>query len=319
MNLNKNHLKQPSNPYDAPAWLAFYAANPGFRRSVGAEGVNDDDNVQIETKVKADDSTDVAKAEAEKQKSLGAADDNAKGPSDKEAELLKDVMKQKEARKTAEANLAKLQKQFDGIDVEEYRKIKQDQTEAEAAATKAEEQRMLDRGDFDKVKAQMVELHTVALTEAEEAKQALEKELSDARKSIEELTVGVDFSSSKFISEETVFTPSKARRLYGDHFEIEGGKVIGYDKPRGDETRSPIVDAVGTPVGFDAAMKRIIQMDPEADDIMRASIKPGGNGAPSRGKFEDVKPPLTSREKISTGVVDLMKNIDKPSDGGVSL
>ena len=40
--LARNADGPPADPYDSAAWLAFYAANPSHRRSVGAEGVNPD-------------------------------------------------------------------------------------------------------------------------------------------------------------------------------------------------------------------------------------------------------------------------------------
>lgn len=319
MKLNRKPFsEQPVNPYDTEAWTAFYEANPGFRRSVGAEGVNDQGGSEEEAAKAAEEK---AAAEAKAAEEAKAKEEGKSGkPSDKEAELLKDVMKQKEAGKALKQQLEDLSKQFEGVDLEEYREMKAKQAEAAEAAKKAEEERLLKEGDFEKVKEQMLTQHTEALTEVQTQLASKDEELAKAHKLIEELTIGSDFGSSKFISEATVFTPTKARRLYGDHFEVENGKVVAYDKPRGDDSRTKLVDASGNPVNFDAAMKRIIEADPEKDDILVAGLKPGSDSNPGRGKSEEKKTaPTTSRDKISSGVQDLMKNIGTASDGGVKL
>lgn len=298
---------QPADPYDAEAWAAFYAANPGWRRSVGAEGVNDDTN------------DDPKPGEGDPKP--GEGDPKPKsGPSDKEAELLKDMMKQKEARKALEVKLAELEKKFEGVDLEEYQRIKQEQSEAAAAAAAAEEKRLLEAGEFETIKAQMLEQHNKAVEQVKAEADQLRAELDKSRLIIENLTVGAEFSTSKFITDETVFTSKTARKLYGDHFDVVDGKVIGFDKPRGAEGRSQIVDAAGNPAKFEDAMRRIIEADPEKDDILRAGMKPGGNSAPNDPGAAPKKPTkMTARDKISDGIVDLIKTIDKPSDSGLKL
>lgn len=324
MNENRNLHVQPADPYDTEAWMAFYAANPGFRRSCGAEGVNDDSQGG-----NGDGDDAAAKAAAEKAAADAAAaaaaagegnDDSKPKPSDREAELLKDVMKQKDANKTLKAQLDALSKQLDGVDLEEYRTIKAQQAEAAEAAKKAEQDRLLKEGEFDKVKEQMLAQHTEALDAVKSQLTEKDEELAKARKIIEELTIGSGFSASKFITESTVYTPSKARRLYGEHFDVVDGKVVAYDQPRGVEGRTPLVDAAGKPVDFDTAMKRIIEADPEKDDILLSDLKSGANSDPSRGgKQEKNDTPKSARDKISNGIQDLMKNIDKQSDSGFKL
>ncbi|MEZ6841307.1 DUF6651 domain-containing protein [Acinetobacter baumannii] len=58
-------------------------------------------------------------------------------------------------------------------------------------------------------------------------------------------TVGAQFNQSQYIKQDLIYTPTKLRALYGNHFEIEDGKVVGYDKPaaRQSELRSSIVMA----------------------------------------------------------------------------
>lgn len=313
-------IQEPSNPYDTAAWLAFYEANPGFRRSVGAAGVNDGGEGGDAGDEGA---ADVNNADTGQTPDGGAepkGDDKSGKPSDKEAELLKDVMKHKEARKAAEAKLKELEQKLNGVDLEEYQALKAEREESERKKAEEEEQRAIERGEFDKVKQQMVEQHTKAL-EAKDAEIAeRDAKLAAAMATIEELTVGSDFSSSKFIAEETIYTPSKARRLYGDHFEVVDGKTVGYDKPRGAEGRSMIVDANGDPAPFEVAMRRIVEADPEKDDILVSSLKPGAQSSPSRGgaRAKEAKP-ATSRDKIADGVKSLMAAVEKPEGIGFKM
>lgn len=321
MNDNRNLHVQPADPYDTEAWMAFYAANPGFRRSCGAEGVNDDDNNGNGDDAAAKAAAEKAEADAAAAAAAGEGNDDGKPkPSDREAELLKDVMKQKDANKTLKAQLDALSKQLDGVDLEEYRTIKAQQAEATEAAKKAEQDRLLKEGEFDKVKEQMLAQHNEALDAVKSQLTEKDEKLAQANKIIEELTIGSGFSASKFITESTIYTPSKARRLYGEHFDVVDGKVVAYDQPRGVEGRTPLVDAAGKPVDFDTAMKRIIEADPEKDDILLSDLKSGANSDPSRGgKQEKNDTPKSARDKISNGIQDLMKNIEKPSESGVKF
>lgn len=309
-------IAEPTDPYDTVAWAAFYDKNPGFRRSVGAAGVNDDDDDP-----KPGEGDDPKPGEEPKP---GESDDPKPGddgkPSDKEAQLLKDAMKHKTARRDAEKQLSELQDKFKDIDLDEYLQMKADQAKAADEKKAAEEQKLLDKGEFDKVKAQMVEQHGTELQAMKDAGASKDAEIAKLNGVIEELTVGTAFSSSKFISEDTVFTSTKARRLYADHFEVEDGKVVGYDKPRGAEDRTVLVNASGEPTNFEEAMKRIIEADPEKDEILRAKMKPGGASAPGgKGEPKTETKSESSRDKISNGLKDLVADMAKPTDPGIKL
>lgn len=307
----RNTLNQPADPYDTAAWLAFYDQNPGFRRGVGAEGVNDEDTGDNDDKPK-----DNPKSE-DKPKDDPKPEDKDK-MSDADAALLKDVMKQKQARKEAEARAAELEKRFEGVDLDEYTRLRTEREDAAAAAAKAEEDAAIARGDFDKVRSQMAEQHEAAIeavrTELTTENESLKADLDKSKAIIEELTVGSQFSSSKFVTDETVYTPSKARRLYGDHFDVLDGKVVAYDAPRGKEGRSVIVDSKGNPAPFDTAMRRIIEADPEKDEILIDGLKPGAQSAAGGAPQKKETAPVTSRDKIKSGITDLMGSIDKASD-----
>lgn len=189
------------------------------------------------------------------------------GLSDDAAKLLKENMKQK---KLLEENAAKL-KEFEGIDVAAVRKLLADKVEAE----KLEAEK---KGEWDRLKKMMADEHTTALKKAMDELAAERSAKSQADGKINDLTIGSAFSSSEFVTKETVLPPSKARAIYGAHFEIEGAQIVAFDKPKGAEARTKLVDGAGQPLSFEAAVKKIVESDPDHASIRRSKL---ANGAGS--------------------------------------
>lgn len=273
---------------------------------------------QAKAKQEAEEAAAAEAKKAEEADKSGESGNGDKKPSDNEAALLKDVMKHKEGRKAAEKELAEIKAKYSDIDVEAYKQMIADKKAASDAAEKAEQEKLLAAGEFEKVKEQIIAAHNESLASKDKEIEDLKAELSAAKGTVNELTVGAGFSSSSFIAEETIFTAAKARILYGDHFDVENGKVVGYDKPRGSEGRAPLVGADGEPVNFDAAMKRIIESDPEKDALLRAKMAPGAQSQPGDGKGVKEQKPQTTRDKLKSGVSDLLKGVDMIS-GGINL
>ena len=233
------------------------------------------------------------------------------GPSDREAELLKESMSRKKALK--EAN-DKIQAQKEALDQWEGMDVSQVQ-ELVKAHKDAETQKLEDKGQFDKIKEQMVEAHNLE-------KQALETQIAEMQSAIESsnsqidnLTVGTSFGQSKFISDELTLPPSKARVLYSAHFEREdNGRVVGYDKPKGAADRAQFVDVSGDPLGFDAALKKIIDVDPDRDSLYRSKAKPGaGSNTDPKGKSGSTESRIDAgRDRIAAGIE---AGLLKPSKG----
>jgi hypothetical protein len=236
-----------------------------------------------------------AKAEEEKKES-------AKKPSDEEARLLKENMKKKEDLKKATEELVKAQtrlKEFDGIDPEAIKKLL---AERSAAETKSLE----DKGEWDRLKQRMAEEHAKDGETLRTEIKALKEKLGNTEGTIKELSIGSMFSQSNFIAEELTLTPSKARVIYGEFFDLEDGTVVGYDKPRGAQGRTAIVDQFGTPVGFNDAMRKIVEADPEKDHLMKSKMKPGaGSESKQTGKQSSKSQPVDSISKISSGLKGL--------------
>jgi len=249
-----------------------------FDADDGTGGGGGGDAAAIAAKAAADKAAaDAAKAAAdEAAAAAAAAKDKDEKLTDKEAALLKDVMKQKEARRKAEADLADLNKKFDGIDPEAAR--------AAAAAVKTREEEDLRKaGDFDRLKERMATEHARETEALKTANKKMADDLAANKSVVERLTLGAEFATSTFIKDELTLTPNKAKVIYGPYFEIEGTEVVGYDKPVGDQGRTKLVDASGTPFKFEEALKRLVEADPDRDQIVKSKAKPGASSSPGPG------------------------------------
>lgn len=267
--------------------VAYAPANEGT-------GADEKTAEQLETEKRAanlaagdaDDEKDAAAAElAEAEAAAAALEDTGKDTKTlaaEKAKLLREVMDKKTKLKDAEkkvADAAAAIAAYEGIDPAKVRELVKKEADAEKAAAEA-------KGDFDRVKAMMVEEH------GKEKKVLEDKiaELTAARAAdadmINNLTVGNDFGSSVFIKETLTLTPSKARALYGAHFEIQDGRTVAFDKPAGKPNRTLLVNASGDPLAFDEAFKRIIDADPDKETLLKAKIAPGAGSSSNQKQIE---------------------------------
>jgi len=241
-----------------------------------------------------------AQAAADKAAADKAEADKGK-TSDAEAKLLKDLMKHKARSTDLEGQLAQVSdklKLFDGIDLEKVRGMLAEQ---EALETK----RLEAKGDFDRLTKQMGERHAADKTSMQLQLEAATSASTSLQQQIAELTVGGAFASSGFVQEGLTLTPAKARVIYGSHFEFKDGKVVGYDKPAGASDRTVLVNAAGTALGFEEAMQKIVDADPDRDELLRSKMKPGAGSSTTKGvKKADVeqKTQMTSIERIAAGL-----------------
>lgn len=228
--------------------------------------------------------------------------ENEEPVGEREAELLREVMKKKGRISELTNQLTEreqLLKQYEGVDLERYAAMLAAEEERSKAEGEALEQRLREEGKFEELLAKKeqetsgileqmraqhaaeIETHTARLTE-------LESQLAAYQQTIEELSVGNAFANSQFIREKMVsaFTPERTRKLYGQHFEVEDGQVVAYDKPRGDQTRVKLVNKNGHPVNFEEAIARLIQADSDSDAMLRSTARPGAgsitNNAPGQ-------------------------------------
>jgi hypothetical protein len=207
----------------------------------------------------------------------GEGGDPNKGakPTDREAELLKEVMKRKGSEQALKNDLNNLKgelKKFEGIDPEAVRALLAEKAERETAELEK-------RGEFDRVKQQMREQHqnelTTVKTTFEGQLTETQRALAAATSQITELTIGRAFGDSTFVRDTLTLTPAKARVVYGSHFELQDGKVVAYDAPAGSAQRTVLVDGSGEPLSFDQAIEKIVKADPDHEHLVRSKVKSG--------------------------------------------
>ena len=207
------------------------------------------------------------------------------GPTDAEAKLLREVMDKKtKLRETTEkldqatVTIRKLE-ELGGLDAI---------AAIVAEHKQAENKKLEDKGEWDRLRTQMAEEHGREINAIKEGQSALAAENDSLKSMVAELTVGNAFAASSFIKEDLTMPTSKVRVLYGPHFEFKDGAVVAFDKPVGAADRTPLVDASGNPMGFEVALKKIIDSDPDREQLLKSKLKPGSGsatnpkGAPSK-------------------------------------
>ena len=222
-------------------------------------------------------------------------------PSDAEAKMLREVMTLKAKLAAAEKERLAIATKFDGIDPDAVKALL-------AERKTAEEDALRRAGDFDKLKERMADEHKRETDNIRKLIVEKESAVAAANAQINDLTVGSAFRGSKFVVEDTVLTGDKARRLYGDHFDVVDGKVVPFDAPRGDFSRMALIDGSGRALPFDEAMKRIVEKDPDRDSLLRSKRQNGsgvGNRAnlpPGNGATENKAPDLFGTSRIASAL-----------------
>jgi hypothetical protein len=228
----------------------------------------------------------------------------AKKTTEAEAKLLKEVMNKKNRIKALEDELAGMRgslERFSGIDPDQVAALLKEKEEAEKA-------RLESKGEWDKLKERMAAEHAKEKQLLADELKAERERMSSINQTIERLTIGHNFDNAAFIVKETVLTPRKARQIYGAHFDVDAnGVVIGYDKPRGEPGRSQLINGEGNPLSFDEALKRLVDADPDRDDILRSKRKAGSESTTTQGKPADIKRPMSGVDKIAEGLKQLKK------------
>lgn len=277
-------------------WMRYYKqdeANDGTKGGAGG-GTSDVDGGGDEGKDEGSESND-------------DKDDDGKGKpkvSDTEAKLLKENMKRKDEAEKLKAQLSQANatlKQFEGIDPVAVRDLLKKQKDEETAQLEK-------KGQWDTLKESMAKEHQAEKTTLASEIDTLKADLQKSLNTINELTIGSQFSNSPFIKEKLLMTPSKAKVVYAGHFDFVDGAVVGFDKPRGDAGRSPLVNGNGDPLTFELAMQKLIDSDPEKDSLLRATVKPGANSNSEKASDVDAakdKGQVSSLDKITAGLKGL--------------
>lgn len=240
----------------------------------------------------ADDAAAAAGGDDDKANKQENADANK--PSDAEAKLLKEVMKHKEAARAAEAKV----KLYEGLDPEKARA-------ALAAQAEAERKELEAKGEYQRIIDQ-VKQETAAQVDAAKAEaDALKQQLADIQTNIERQNVVTTFATSAFVRENLVISGEKVRALYGDHFDVVDGNIVGYDKPRGAPNRTPLVGADANPLPFEAAIEKVLKADPEWERLAKSKLKPGAGGSPAALNEKLSEKPQSGADRIRAGLSSL--------------
>lgn len=170
-------------------------------------------------------------------------------------------------RERAEA-AEKALKAFEGIDPEAAAK-------ALDTVTKLDQKKLIDAGEVDKVRAEITKNWESKLSEAEKAKQALERQLHNE-------LIGGNFARSKVIAEKLAIPADLVQAAFGSAFKVENGRVVAYDK-NGQAIYSKANPS--EPAGFDEALLSLVDAYPNKEHILKGSGASGsGAGSSSAGK-----------------------------------
>ncbi len=253
--------------------------------------------------------------EDEKAAAEAAAKEAAEKEAAAEAERLAREAAEKEAAEAAKkaggddevaelkAKLAELQgiaDRYSGIDPEKAKADAAKVEAAEKAALEAEKAKAKAEGDFEKLR-EIQNQESAAIVAAEkEARAAAEKERDEARAELSRARIETAFANSKFLQDDTILSGPKAQRLFADYVEDEGGKVVVYDKPRGEAKRAKVMDAKGNPLPFNDAIAKVINADPDKDALLKTKLKPGGSSTTTDGKSK--QPEGDRHAKLAAGL-----------------
>lgn len=226
------------------------------------------------------------------------------GPSEREQQLARDL-------EALQARLAAFG-EADPEEIANLRKMKDEQKAREAEAAKKakdeEERRLRDAGQFEALRERMAEEHKREMEAARGQVTELDTTVNSLKTQIESLTMGAAFGSSRFLSEETIIGPSKARIIYGAYFDVEGGNLVPYNAPRGSDKRVKIVDARGQPKNFEEAIKEIIEADSDRDRILRPRQKAGSGVVPTQTRPDEKPTEARGLARLRQAIPGIMGN-----------
>lgn len=234
----------------------------------------------------------------------GAGDDQGdksgrKFSDEEAAKLLKENMRRKDELKRLSQEREQLKAtlaQFEGINIDEVKKLVADKQAAE-------EDKLKKSGEWDRLKAQIVDAHSREKQTLTEQLKVKDEEAATLRSTIAELTVGNAFGNSKFITNDLTIPANKARALYGSHFGFEDGQVVAYDKPAGAKERTMLVNGAGDPLSFEDALQKIVQSDPDYPSLAKSRIRVGANsGSKGSDKAPEIKADVRGVSRIAAGL-----------------
>lgn len=264
--------------------------------------VDENDNPVEDTKETVLDKTTEEKEQTETKTEKTVEKETENKPSDREAELLKEVMKLKEAKKKSDADAKSLKDTLSTIDLDK----------AKAALAKVEEIENAElerKGEYQRLLDKQKELAAVETKTLKDELENLKAELASKDTLVNRLTVGSNFSNSSYIKDNLTLTPNKTEVIYGSYFDLVDGNLVGYDKPKGYSNRTMLIDSAGDALGFDKAIEAIVNADPEKDSLIKSKMKTGASSKSTDVKVDTAPKYVDPLDKLQAGIDDFMKNM----------
>jgi len=158
--------------------------------------------------------------------------------------------------------LEKKLKAYDGLDAEQAR-------QAITKLADVDLSKMIDKGEIDKVKAQIQSEYNTLMEEKDGAIGKLQSEIDGMK---------IDsIFNSKFVQESVAVPHDMFQASFRNNFKVEDGKINAYDKS-GNRLMSK--EHIGEPASPEEALKLLVDAHPQKDTILKADI---GNGSGSNG------------------------------------
>lgn len=201
------------------------------------------------------------------------------------------------------ARLAADAARFDGLDPDAARTAITEREAAAARATAAEREAAEAAGNWERVRELMNTERDAREAALNAQITALTTERDASRAAANDGLVTSAFAGSEFVTKKMALPQSKVRQLYGAHTEVEDGAIVVYDQPRGAAKRTKLVDGKGNALGFDAAMERIINADPDKDRLLASTIVPGPGSRPSDAPAPDAG--KSRQQRLAEGIAAL--------------
>lgn len=214
---------------------------------------------------------------------------------------LTDTTKESVKRKETIRELNEKLTVFEGID--DPAKFLADAKKAMDTVKNLDDKKLIDAGEAEKIKAEVTKAMQVKLDEAI-------KRADDADATLQQEMIGGRFARSKFIADKVAVPADMIQAVFGRHFSIKDGKVVGKGHD-GQELYSK--DKPGELADFDEALSILVDGYSNKAAILKGSeasgsgTQPGGGGNPHNTKT------------ISRAAFDVMEQSDRAKffkDGG---
>lgn len=218
-----------------------------------------------------------------------------------------------DARQKAKAEADDLRKQLEarqGIDPDEYKRLKE-------SAEQAEQERARKAGEFDKLKDQLVTRYQADI-------EARDKKLAEADKRLRDMLVGRAFAEATELfgpSGKTIYVPRAAERIFSEYVRVQDDGSLAVVDANGDIILDP---RTARPKPFAEAMGKLIESLPDKDYHLRGSATTGSGS--SGGVNTSQKPgdevALTKRllqNPKDKDAYDKLKALQKAKGGNITF